>query len=656
MELYKRTVAKFLLSSEIIYVIPPYQRAYSWTRDRWQSLANDVLNKVTSPDKKHWIGIVVTAKSEMNIGRVDYSRRQFDLIDGQQRLITLRIWIQALLDHAQQYGHILDEQSLPFAQIRVQEIDKREFQDATESSNAWRSKWKTYGSQDTGILHCYTYFRWILWLGANALMKSEPEPLPKKGRSVRDQSLTLEEQWLAALEKRSRLQEEDESESEAWIVERGEQIPVAQLLKATLEHLNVFELEREDDVDEEPVAIFEALNGKRTQLDQFDHVKTFIFANVKDLESRYSLYEDDWKGYEIALEKETRNVRGSNKGDLFLYDYLISLGETRYQTISMSRTASSFTRYYKNRAVGNAVEIAKNDLLIGMRAWISINRYGEELTVNGSSFKLPRDSVRSMHMINALSQGPVTPLMMRIISHYFDGLSTELELNTQMAAVETFVGRLVMSRKPLSPLRAELMNFMSEIKSDTTSTIITQKLRDISPSDDTIKEALLGYNLERETRFRESAGIGAETSKGGLRPRQILAIFQAIESKRSGPLRHNLLETTSTEKFTVEHIYPREPIEWLTDIQEWGVSGQLLERRLHIIGNLGIIPSRLNAQMQNSRFKDKRIIFKNPENHFPPLKVNEFWTRDSQAIWSPDDIDRRSEQLIASALQHWSLS
>lgn len=654
MELYKKTVAKFLLSSEVIYVIPPYQRAYSWGRDRWQGLANDVLNKYTSPEKKHWIGIVVTAKSEMNFGRTDYTKRQYDLIDGQQRLITLRIWTQALLDHARDMGETLEEDSLPFAQIRVQEIDKREFEDVTGENNPWRQKWKTYGPDESGIIHCYTYFRWLLWLGSNAMWKTEPEPLPKKSRSQSEQSLSVEEQWIAALEKRSRMQ--DEEESEVWIVSRGEQIPVAELLKATLEYLNVFELEREDNIDEEPVEIFEALNGKRTQLDQFDHVKTFIFANVKELESRYRLYEDDWKEFEIALEKETRKMRGANKGDLFLYDYLISLGETRYQSISMNRTAASFTRYFKNRAVGSALEITRNDFLKRMRAWIAINRFGEPLTINGSSFELPRETIRSLHMINALSQGPVTPLLMRIISQFFEGQSSESDLNAQLKAVETFVGRLVMSRVPLSPLRAELMNFMGEIDNRTSHDSIIQKLREISPSDEKIREALLGYTVEREIRYRESANIGADTSSGGLRSRQTLAIFQSIEAKRSGPMRHNLLETTSSEKFTVEHIYPKESESWSRDVRSWGVSGQLLDRRKHVIGNLGIIPSRLNSQMQNNTFSRKRDISRDPENHFPPLKVNEYWTRETQLRWTPDDIDRRSEQLVASALEYWNLT
>ena len=51
---------------------------------------------------------------------------------------------------------------------------------------------------------------------------------------------------------------------------------------------------------------------------------------------------------------------------------------------------------------------------------------------------------------------------------------------------------------------------------------------------------------------------------GGLKPKQILAIFQAIETQRDGALRNNLLESTAAETFSVEHIYPQDSTNWHT--------------------------------------------------------------------------------------------
>lgn len=650
MEFYKRSVSDLLLSSERAYLIPPYQRSYSWTQERWQTLIHDVCNKVTSPEKKHWVGIVVTAKSEARFGKQDYKRRQYDLIDGQQRLITLRVWIQALLDHAKQIGKPITEE-LPFVDIAVQETDKNDFE-AVLTEHKWRQSWTTYDPKSSSIMHCYTYFRWILWLGENALIKSEPEPLPKRSRSPRERDLSIEEQWVSELSRRaSRIEADDDSEIS--IVERGNSVDPEKFLKATLENLSLMELERDDAVDEEPVEIFEALNGKRTQLDQFDHVKTFLFSNIRDLRARYDFYEKHWKNFESALTHDTNKIQGKNLNELFLYDYLISLGETRYQSISINRTASSYARYFRNRASGTVFEVIRDDFLRHMRAWICINRLGESLVINGETFALSGELKRRLRNINALSQGPVTPILLRVIANRIANLVSEEDLLLQVAAIERFLGRTVLSRVPLSPLRAELMKFMGSMNSATPSERIIAQLDELAPDDDKIREALLGRYVNKQTRYAESANIGASRSQGGLTPKQLLAIFQVIEHERAGNMRHNLFESQGTERFTIEHIYPQDSNEWERDIRAWSISGQLMNSRLHTLGNLGVIPQRLNAQLSNRSFSSKRDICLDKDNGFPLLRVNEYWLRPEQVRWTPDDIDKRADQLLTSALKFW---
>jgi hypothetical protein len=62
--------------------VPPYQRDYSWTRDQWEDLWNDIVDIQGDPDQRHYMGaIVVKAESD----------RVVHVIDGQQRLATLAI-------------------------------------------------------------------------------------------------------------------------------------------------------------------------------------------------------------------------------------------------------------------------------------------------------------------------------------------------------------------------------------------------------------------------------------------------------------------------------------------------------------------------------------------------------------------------------------
>jgi hypothetical protein len=80
-----------------------------------------------------------------------------------------------------------------------------------------------------------------------------------------------------------------------------------------------------------------------------------------------------------------------------------------------------------------------------------------------------------------------------------------------------------------------------------------------------------------------------------------------------------------------------------------------MDNRLHTLGNLGVIPRRLNSQLSNLSFHDKTEICRSSISRFPKLKVNEYWIRDSQKKWLPDDIDRRADQLLTHALKHWTI-
>jgi len=121
-------------------------------------------------------------------------------------------------------------------------------------------------------------------------------------------------------------------------------------------------------------------------------------------------------------------------------------------------------------------------------------------------------------------------------------------------------------------------------------------------------------------------------------------------------LRNNLLESTAAETFSVEHIYPQDSTNWRTELRLWAVSPSFMDNRLHTLGNLGIVPKRLNSQLSNLSFHEKTEICKSPISRFPKLKVNEYWIRDSQHKWLPEDIDRRAEQLLNHALIYWSFS
>ncbi len=83
-----------LSNAQEAYKVPLYQRPYAWTKDQWEDLFEDVVG--LENDKIHFLGsIVVVPEGEHRLG-VNY----FQIVDGQQRIATLLIWLSAIRDMA----------------------------------------------------------------------------------------------------------------------------------------------------------------------------------------------------------------------------------------------------------------------------------------------------------------------------------------------------------------------------------------------------------------------------------------------------------------------------------------------------------------------------------------------------------------------------
>jgi hypothetical protein len=380
-------------------------------------------------------------------------------------------------------------------------------------------------------------------------------------------------------------------------------------------------------------------------------VRNYLFTGIPTIESRRSLYDNEWKHAEFALSKSKQTIESA---DTFLYDFLISKGETKFQKpFSKQRTAAHFSRYFATRSSGNHEEVARKEVLPNLIAWLSIKTNGERFEVNGHEYILGSDARRRLKTMESLSSGPLVPLLMNITQRfYFDGGVSEDSLNRQFFALEVFLGRKVLNRTALSPLRSEMMALSSRLGPQFSEEDLVASLKAISPSNDEIKEKLLSAKINSVIKYPDSAQL-ANKKAGGLAPRQLLAIFQGIEEHLSGRLRTTLIDSASEEVFSIEHIYPQEDILWRDELRNWAQNVGQMESRLHTIGNLGIIPDRLNSELSNKSFREKREIVRNPQKRFPILRVNEFWTAPDQLKWKAEDIDERATRLVNSILAHW---
>jgi len=89
------TIQQFLTNS---YVIPDYQRPYSWDEEQCSKLWEDIsefFNDINEEDAPYFLGNVVVYND---------NKKKRIVVDGQQRLITLNLLVKALLDNNGTYS------------------------------------------------------------------------------------------------------------------------------------------------------------------------------------------------------------------------------------------------------------------------------------------------------------------------------------------------------------------------------------------------------------------------------------------------------------------------------------------------------------------------------------------------------------------------
>ena len=82
-----------LLGNGLTYRVPRFQRDYSWGSDEWDDLWQDLVGLFEDDSEPaHYLGYLVLQSSDS---------KQFDIIDGQQRMTTLSVMVLAGLSHLQ---------------------------------------------------------------------------------------------------------------------------------------------------------------------------------------------------------------------------------------------------------------------------------------------------------------------------------------------------------------------------------------------------------------------------------------------------------------------------------------------------------------------------------------------------------------------------
>ena len=113
-----------ILSSDgnFYYTIPKYQREYTWSHREWEALYDDISEN----NDEYFIGSIIC------IPLGDAINPYLEVIDGQQRLTTISLFLTAIYTRLKEYKDDLsedDEDVIPSKEV----AEKQEFSERNEA-------------------------------------------------------------------------------------------------------------------------------------------------------------------------------------------------------------------------------------------------------------------------------------------------------------------------------------------------------------------------------------------------------------------------------------------------------------------------------------------------------------------------------------------
>lgn len=288
-----------ILNGNKQFLIPVYQRYYSWDIEQCKRLWNDIVEMQKKGKVGHFVGSIVNiAEQAMPTGVQKYM-----IIDGQQRMTTLSLLLLALRDYA-----IKNPEDTT---INARRIDNMLLKNEYESGD---ERYKLLLTEtDRDIL----------------MRLVEEKPIPDDTRS----KLLDNYKFFAG-----KIADKELQPAEVY-----ESIGKLQIVNITLDR----------SVDDAQ-AIFESLNSTGKELSESDLIRNYVLMGLEPTEQTY-VYEHLWRPMELLFVYETQD----SVMDRFFRDYL-TMKITRIP--KQDRVYEEFKLYHLNCEFSTIRELCQ-DLL-----------------------------------------------------------------------------------------------------------------------------------------------------------------------------------------------------------------------------------------------------------------------------------------------------
>lgn len=297
-------------NSDIQFVIPPYQRAYSWEKDKQiKQFISDLREQ--NPKKKYFFGHFLFEKDEAN-------ENKYWVIDGQQRLTSIVIFFSCLISELQNRESkgekLFDSFDNPIELWRVKEIylqigKRRKFKTVEYDDNYFENLVVYSNTEivaDTDSKHRIN----DAWLYFNELMPKENTQELIKWKK------TIEEAIITTFEVSDKVQA---TQIFAFQNDRGKDLTNLEKLKAYLMYQVYLNAEEPNPID----AIKYVENEFSDIYKQTERIEKL---NEDQVLGHYST--GFLKGWETPIENIKRELNDSNDKEQWIKDFCTSLKNT----------------------------------------------------------------------------------------------------------------------------------------------------------------------------------------------------------------------------------------------------------------------------------------------------------------------------------------
>lgn len=592
------------------FVVPCYQRPYSWSKEQCSDLFEDLLKQLTEQPQlqleqvgTHFMGsIVVQAVAYSPTGAINYGSLQPGLliIDGQQRLTTMYLLYLALAAEARRRSMTsLNSAEQKACAELIPSLEAILFEASASKLESLRQPRFDLTELDQAAL--------------KMLLGSEP-------KLNQDSRLASNYQYFC-----DRLEEVSD-------------LPRLFAATGTLEFIEL-SLEAADD----PQLIFESLNSKGMVLSVGDKVRNFLLTGFNQCDIQ-SLYQQFWLNLEgncgHSLDQLTEFIQ-----------YYLAIKSKSGRAPSIKAMYAEFKRLVtEQQQQGSSLCAIKERVLKELHTYSQLFKVindndGVSSYVLGDEPDLtPKARIELQYELNhclqrmeRLDYSVRIPLVMQCLMLHHMGRIDGAELLSVLKLIETFLFRRWVCNIPSNGLNRIFQSLSAKLSSESfkgdkgelraqleAELCTGARKRNSMPKDDAFAQA-----LQQEALYSRARGVDL-----------VFYMLERLETEG------NREQVDVNELFSIEHIMPQT----LNDAwrEQLGPDADKIHKTwLHRLGNLTL--TAYNSTYSNSPFSQKRDMEKG-------FKSSRLWLNHYVAgceHWGEEQMAERSQNLVAKALEVW---